>query len=366
MLKTKNKVEFETTLKSLNQTIRKKSKLKKMAIGFTMIIGSIAAYDVAVTATNINHINSTINYKVENNTKLDNYSYFKEKMSTIPYSDTDFKRDLLTFEYMYGYKGNDNTAFQKASNFKKDNGIMLKAMLSLNSQYTNPGLVYGELDNITKNHSEKEVFDDDKYPDFNKKISQVYEKNKIYKKTFDDINMRKQLSNYLMISTDYNARTKRDVYNNLGKLLTENGFNKDIYFPDKEYSNRWDKAGEKYGYNSKEVEKVNEENKEIINKLNKDIKYYYESGNYDKLRELFKIGNSFSHVVALNPVDEIGNNYNIGIPVYMMFDYMINKRKIEPLDKIISQAQYVEKNIGHLTPEKEEYYKNGYFDILFR
>lgn len=366
MLKTNNKVKFETSSKSSNQTIIKKSILKRLAIGFVMVIGAIAAYDVTVTSTNIYHINSIINYKVENNAKLDNYSYFKEKMSNVPYSDADFKRDLLTFEYMYDYKGADSPTFQKASNFKKGDGVMLKTMLSLNTQYNNPGLVYSELNNITKNHSEKEVFSYDKYPEFNQKISQVYEKNKKYKKTFDDINMRKQMSTYLMISTDYNARTERNVYDNLGKLLVENGFNKDIYFPDKDYWEKKNDAYKKYGYSSKEVEKVNEENKEIINKLNRDIKYYYESGNYDKLRELFKIGNSFSHVVAINPVDEVGSNYSIGIPVYMMLDYMINQSNLEPFDKIISQAQYVEEKLGGLTSEKEEYYNNGYFDILFK
>jgi len=364
MLKTKNKVEFESRSKTLNQNIRKRSKLKKMVIGFAMMISSIAAYDVAVTATNIHHINSTINYKVENNAKLDNYNYFKEQMSTVPYSDADFKRDLLTFEYMYGYKGGDNPAFQKASNFKKDSGIMLKAMLSLNSQYANPGLVYSELNNITKNHSEKEVFDYDKYPELNQKISQVYEKDKIYKKTFDDVNMRKQMSTYFMISTDYNAQTERHVYDNLGKLLVENGFNKDIYFPDKDYLKKKNDAYKQYGYNSKEEKRVDEENIEIINTLNADIKHYYETGNYDKLRELFKIGNSFRHVVAIDPINEVGNNYNIGLPVYTILDYAINKN--DPMDKVISQAQYVEKNWGSLTKEKEEYYNKGYFEILFR
>lgn len=364
MLKTKSKSVFETRSTSVNKSIYKKSKLKKMIMGFAMMVGSIAAYDVAITATNIHHINSTISYKVENNAKLDNYSYFKEQMSAVPYSDADFKRDLLTFEYMYGYKGGDNPAFQKASHFTNGDGIMLKTMLSLNSNYNNPGLVYSELNNITKNHSEKEVFNYDKYPEFNEAISKVYNTDKKYNKSFDDINMRKQMSTYLMISVDNNAQTKRNVYNNLSELLAENGFNKDIYFPDEGYLKRKNEASDKYGYGSEEVKKVDQENIEIINQLNKDIKHYYESGNYDKLRELFKIGNSFRHVVAINPVDEVGNNYNIGIPVYVMLDYMINNT--DPMSNVISQAQYIEKNWGSMTKEKEGYYEKGYFDILFK
>ena len=207
------------------------------------------------------------------------------------------------------------------------------------------------------------MFDYDN-PDLNQKISQVYEKDKKYKKTFDDVNMRKQMSTYFMISTDYNAQTERHVYDNLGKLLVENGFNKDIYFPDKDYLKKKNDAYKQYGYNSKEEKRVDEENIEIINTLNADIKHYYETGNYDKLRELFKIGNSFMHVVAIDPINEVGNNYNIGLPVYTILDYAINKN--DPMDKVISQAQYVEKNWGNLTKEKEEYYNKGYFEILFR
>ena len=368
MLKTKNKVEFETKTKSLNKNIKRKSILKSIAMGFAMIVGSIAAYDVAITAANIKHTTFIVDYKVANDAKLNDYSTFKKMISAVPYSDADFKRDLLTFEYIYGYKGGDNPAFQKAFMFDKGVGVSLNRIMSVNMKIDNPIAYYSELEMLTRNHSEKEVFDVNKYPDFNKKIQEVYKKNTNYKANLNDVRLMKSVySNFILNDTFYYESNKK-MYDNLKQLLIENGFNGQTFFIDKSYIKNIKDVKKKtnYDYNSPELKKVYKENNEVVDLINQRVKTYYENGDYDKLKELFKIGNAFAHIAVVDPVNKMAGNYVLGTPIYMAIDYMMNKNDVDEEDNpIINQAKFYEKYFGNLTPEKEKYYKEGYDYILF-
>ncbi|EPP7234083.1 hypothetical protein ACTOJ1_001002 [Shigella flexneri] len=368
MLKTKNKVEFETKTKSLNKNIKRKSILKSIAMGFAMIVGSIAAYDVAITATNIKHTTFIVDYKVANDAKLNDYSTFKKMISSVPYSDADFKRDLLTFEYIYGYKGGDNPAFQKAFMFDKGVGVSLNRIMSVNMKIDNPIAYYSELEMLTRNHSEKEVFDVNKYPDFNKKIQEVYKKNTNYTADLNDVRLMKSVySNFILNDTFYYESNKK-MYDNLKQLLIENGFNGQTFFIDKSYIKNIKDVKKKtnYDYNSPELKKVYKENNEVVDLINQRVKTYYENGDYDKLKELFKIGNAFAHIAIVDPVNKMAGNYVLGTPIYMTIDYMMNKNDVDEEDNpIINQAKFYEKYFGNLTPEKEKYYKEGYDYILF-
>lgn len=378
MLKTKNKVEFETKTKSLNHTIKRKSILKTIAMGFAMIVGSIAAYDVAITASNIKHTTFIVDYKVANDAKLNDYSTFKKMISAVPYSDADFKRDLLTFEYIYGYKGSDNPAFQKAFMFNKGDGVSLNRIMSVNMKINNPIAYYSELELLTRNHSEKEVFDNNKYPEFNKKIQEVYKKNTKHKADLNDVRLMKSVySNFILNDTFYYKSDKK-MYDNLKQILIENGFDGQTFFIDKSYIKNINDVIKKtnYDYNSPEIKKVYKQNDEVVNSINQRVKTYYENGNYDKLKELFKIGNAFAHITVEDPVRKMAGNYVLGTPIYMTIDYMMNKKDVDEEDvneedvneednPIINQAKFYEKYFGNLTPEKEKYYKEGYDYILF-
>lgn len=361
MLKFGTKSLFSQKTSTAEKSVIKRKTWKPLVIGALCLFGGFATYDVAITASNIAHVNKMIDYKIANNASLDNYSSFKARVMAVPYSDAQFKKDLNTFEYMYGYKGTDNAAFNQYMWPDRPIGsdVELNAMLQMNARVDNPGELYKDIYNFTKGRDVKEMTDGRKYS-FYEGINAIHNKHKPYEKVLGDPEMMKAIRGNMSLSASYTyLHSERKIYDNLSKLLAEQGFNAQAYFPAKENVKKIDAVLGKP--DSPEKKAIYENYGNQVDKNNKALRAYYEKGDFKKLRELFKIGNGFSKVVVSDYIDSIKNDYNLG---YSFSSYLYQDEMLGTTN-FLKPAELYSKYTGSLTPEKEKIYKKDIFDIWF-
>lgn len=361
MLKFGNKTLFNQKTTNEEKSLIKRNTWKPIVIGALCLFGGFATYDVAVTASNITHINKMIDYKIADNASLDNYGSFKARVMAVPYSDAQFKKDLNTFEYMYGYKGTDNAAFKQYMwrDRPAGSGVELNAILQMNAKVDNPSELYKDIYNFTKGRDVKEMTDERKN-DFYSKINAIHDKHKLYKRVLGDTQMMKSIRASMSLSSSYTyIHSESKIYNNLSHLLAEQGFNAQAYFPTKEDVKKIEaRVGKSDSPEAKAVY-MNYDNQ--VDKNNEALRAYYEKGDFKKLRELFKIGNGFSTVVVSDYIDGIKNDYNVVAP---FSSYYFQKE--DSVFDLLKPAEIYSKYTGTLTSEKEKIYKKDIFDIWFR
>lgn len=361
MLKFGTKSLFNQKTTTAEKSVIKRKTWKPIVMGALCLFGGFATYDVAVTASNIAHINKMVDYKIADNASLDNYSSFKARVMAVPYSDAQFKKDLNTFEYMYGYKGTDNEAFKKYMwrDGPVGSGVELNSILRMNFGFDNPGELYKDIYNFTKGRDVKEMTGE-RERDFYSKINAIYDKHKPYKKDFSDPGMMKSIrANLSLVSSFTYIHSESKIYENLSQLLVEQGFNPHSYFSSKEETRKVESI---IGLSTSAENKVVFENyANQVDKNNIGLRTYYEKGDLKKLRELFKIGNGFSTVVVSDYIDGIKNDYKVVAP---FSSYYFQKE--DSVYDLLKPAEVYSKYTGTLTPEKEKIYKKGIFDIWYR
>ncbi|MDI6975974.1 hypothetical protein [Serratia sp. Se-RSBMAAmG] len=361
MLKFGNKTLFNQKTSNAEKSVIKRKTWKPIVIGALCLFGGFATYDVAVTASNIAHINKMVDYKIADRASLDNYSSFKARVMAVPYTDAQFKKDLNTFEYIYGYKGTDNAAFKKYMwrDGPVGSGVELNTMLQMNFNLDNLGEFYKDVYNFTKGLDVKKMTGE-REKDFYRKISAIHDKHKPYKKDFSDPGMMKAIRANLSLGSSYTyMHSESKMYDNLSQLLTEKGFNAQAYFPKKEDVKKLDAVIGKSG--SPEAKATYENYDNQMNKNNEALRAYYEKGDFKKIRELFKIGNGFSTVVVSDYIDGIKNDYKVIEP----FSSYYFKKEDSVFD-LLRPAEVYSKYTGTLTPEKEKIYKKDIFDVWYR
>lgn len=361
MLKFGTKALFGQKTMAAEKSVIKRKTWKPIVIGALCLFGGMATYDVAVTASNIAHINKMVDYKIADRASLDNYSSFKARVMAVPYTDAQFKKDLNTFEYMYGYKGNENVVFKNYMWRDRAVGsnVELNNMLVMNVRFDNPGELYKDIYNFTKGRDVKEMTGE-REKDFYNKISALHDEHRPYKKDFSDPGMMKLIRASLSLGSSYTyMHSESKIYDNLSQLLVEQGFNPHSYFQNKEDVRKVESI---VGLSTSAENKVIFENyAHQVDKNNRDLRAYYEKGDLKKLRELFRIGNGFSTVVVSDYIDGIKNDYNVIAP----FSSYYFKKEDSVFD-LLRPAEVYSKYTGSLTPEKEKIYKKDIFDVWYR
>lgn len=348
MLKTKN-IFYRTIsyAKTNSSKINKASLLKRVALGVSLSIAAIASWDVAVNLTNIKHVADMVDYKVYNNAQTNNYSNFKSKMEDIPYSDTDFNRDLNIFKAIY-IDGNES--FRNTIGY----GDGLDAILLLKYTYTDPVAYLKEMsfvnqesvDNLN-NHNPRSKLNAEK-------IQRITDKYKIKSDGFsyaDDLQAKKRAKSiFVVMNSDLNIaanNTYAPIYGNFERLLSEHGINKNMYLWTSAYMKV--KLGK---ISSKEYQSEQDKIDRGVALNIETLKQYYKNGDFDKLREVFRFGNAFTSVAVDQSLKE---NAHIGIPISaLLMTYFDND--YDYYDTMQEGAKAYQKMTGTLTPEKESLY----------
>lgn len=335
MILTKDKIKTKTNHK-INRGF-KKSILLAFMIPFIFTTG----WELSVVASQVVQVNNIIEYKANYYSQLENYKTFKAKIDGMAYTDSQFKEDLRLFKNMYMQDG--NTTFNHL--FNDDKG--LNSMLQMKYRYTDANKTLESIAYNTKGLSVNEAMK-------NKSVVDLYEDLKIN----DKKDLDKFRNSVLMLSS--NASEFGSVYagnvifNNLGKLLTENGYDPNTYFIDqnvwKEYRQIKNRTQANDFYENK-----------IIGNYNKQIeqmKVYYRNGETKKLREIFKIGHSFSQLLIDIPLENKNRDtYSGGDSISTYNNYIT-------FDQIIQLSQKYDGLRGTETKEKDKYY-NDHLGIKF-
>lgn len=335
MILTKDKIKTKTNHK-INRGL-KKSILLAFMTPFVFATG----WELSVVASQVVQVNNTIEYKTSYYSQLENYKTFKAKIDEIPYTDSQFKEDLRLFGNMYMQDG--NITFNNL--FSEDKG--LNSMLQMKYRYVDANKTLESIAYNTRGLSASDAVK-------KKSVIDLYEDIKTNdKKDFD-----KFRNSVLMLSSnasEFGSVYAGDViFNNLGKLLTEKGYDPNTYFIDQ---NLWKEY--------RQIKNRNQANRfyenEIIGNYNKQIqqmKVYYKNGETKKLREIFKIGHSFSQLIIDIPLENLNRDAYFGGNSISTYNNYIT------FDQIVQLSQKYDVLKGTKTKEKDKYY-NDHFGIKF-
>jgi len=333
MILTKDKIK---TNHKINRGL-KKSILLAFMTPFVFATG----WELSVVASQVVQVNNTIEYKTSYYSQLENYKTFKNKIDEIPYTDSQFKEDLRLFGNMYMQDG--NITFNNL--FSEDKG--LNSMLQMKYRYVDANKTLESIAYNTRGLSASDAVK-------KKSVIDLYEDIKTNdKKDFD-----KFRNSVLMLSSnasEFGSVYAGDViFNNLGKLLTEKGYDPNTYFIDQ---NLWKEY--------RQIKNRSQANRfyenEIIGNYNKQIqqmKVYYKNGETKKLREIFKIGHSFSQLIIDIPLENLNRDAYFGGNSISTYNNYIT------FDQIVQLSQKYDVLKGTKTKEKDKYY-NDHFGIKF-
>lgn len=335
MILTKDKIKIKTNHK-INRGL-KKSILLAFMTPFVFATG----WELSVVSSQVVQVNNTIEYKTSYYSQLENYKTFKAKIDEVPYTDSQFKEDLRLFGNMYMQDG--NITFNNL--FSEDKG--LNSMLQMKYRYVDANKTLESIAYNARGLSASEAVK-------KKSVIDLYEDIKTNdKKDFD-----KFRNSVLMLSSnasEFGSVYAGDViFNNLGKLLTEKGYDPNTYFIDQ---NLWKEY--------RQIKNRNQANRfyenEIIGNYNKQIqqmKVYYKNGETKKLREIFKIGHGFSQLIIDIPLE------NLNRDAYFGGDSISTYNNYITFDQIVQLSQKYDVLKGTKTKEKDKYY-NDHFGIKF-
>lgn len=371
MILTKNK----TVLNEKHKTKFKKSSfIKKSIIGGAILFSAIFSWEVSVTLTNSINISNRIDASIDNFAGMNNYDNFKTRINNTPYTEQQFQRDLKLFGYIFE---NNNTPLMQVKYGKYElYNFMIDRIVLKNENIDKTFLSMINESNKFKNENiDITAFGNKKYSNFFKPTSFYSSENEKIKSTYRSALFRFNGDHPSMGDAVLIDNT---IYENIRKLIKEEGLSEDALYIGKDKRKEYMKAlakvmGGKESYKNegeymKALDKLDYDfYKEKTESLNK-IKEYYKNGNYEKIRRIFKVLNGFSVLIF----DDIVNKNNFetyGVrPSYIVEEKMKDLGLIEK-DKYdedsesfkkyyIDDARKVAKIKGTYNQESKKYY-NG-------
>ena len=348
MILTKDKTINSSKIKKLYK--KPLSKIKKALLTIAVISGLFVAGNAVIFSSDVIKTSNLVKEKIEYYNNLNSYNNFYKAMEAVPYTEADFKKDLSLFEYLYV---NNNAVSDKVFNTKE---VGFYNFTEMKLKYLDRQEFFPQ---FLKETSSMNYSDNDN--GYN-----PYQKARIYKELLNDKNggvvkfNRILSSTFMMGSNNHliNYPLIKDELNNIRQYTLSKGFSADLYsVPTSLISKNLE---EEKIYNDKNEfakskesrEKFFEEKKRIGEYNMKTLLNYYKNKDYDKLREVFKIGNAYSKVMIENAptLERKGlyfNNMNVGISGYI-------SGYIDPSEFV---SKYSEMQ-GLVNQENRQYYEN--------
>lgn len=346
----------EKTIKSSKiKTCYKKpfNKMKKSLFTLAIASGLFVAGNTVIISSDVVKTSNLVKEKIEYYNNLNSYNNFYKAMEAVSYTEADFKKDLSLFEYLY-VKNNavsDKVLNTKEVGFYNFTEMKLKYLdrQEFFPQFLKETSLMNYSDNISDNNS------------YN-----PYKKAGIYKELLNDKNggvvkFNRILSSQFMMGDNnhlINYSLVKDELNNIREYSLRKGFSADLYSvptalisknleEEKRYNENRD-----FGKSRESRERFFEEKKRIGEYNMRTLLSYYNNKDYDKLREVFKIGHAYSKVMIENAptLERKGlyfNNMNGDISGYIS-SYM----DISPLVLKYSEMK------GLVNQENKQYYEN--------
>lgn len=325
-------------------------KMKKALFGVAIISGLFVTGNAVILSSDVVKTSNLVKEKIEYYNNLNSYNNFYKAMEAVPYTENDFKKDLSLFEYLY-VKNNavSDVAFETEK-------VGFYNFTEMKLKYSDRQEFFPQFLKETSSIN---------YSD-NKNVYNPYQKIGIYKEVLNDKNVgvvkfNKILSSTFMIGSNnhlINYPLIKDELNNIRQYTLSKGFSADLYSvptilisknleEEKEYN-----ENKEFKKSKESREKFFEEKKRIGEANLRILLSYYNNKDYDKLKEVFKIGNAYSKIMIENAptLERKGlyfNNMNEGISGYMS-SYI----DISPLVLKYSEMK------GIVNQENKEYYEN--------
>lgn len=325
-------------------------KMKKALFGVAIISGLFIAGNAVILSSDVVKTSNLVKEKIEYYNNLNRYNNFYKAMEAVPYTENDFKKDLSLFEYLY-VKNNavSDVAFETEK-------VGFYNFTEMKLKYSDRQEFFPQFLKETSSIN---------YSD-NKNVYNPYQKIGIYKEVLNDKNggvvkFNKILSSTFMMGSNnhlINYPLIKDELNNIRQYTLSKGFSADLYSvptilisknleEEKEYN-----KNKEFKKSKESREKFFEEKKRIGEDNLRILLSYYNNKDYDKLKEVFKIGNAYSKIMIENAptLERKGlyfNNMNEGISGYMS-SYI----DISPLVLKYSEMK------GIVNQENKEYYEN--------
>ncbi len=350
MILTKDKTINSSKIKK-RYNKRPLKKMKKALFGVAIISGLFVAGNAVILSSDVVKTSNLVKEKIEYYNNLNSYNNFYKAMEAVPYTEDDFKKDLSLFEYLYV---NNNAVSDKVFNTKE---VGFYNFTEMKLKYLDRQEFFPQFLKETSSMN---------YSDNNNNGYNPYKKARIYKELLNDKNggvvkFNKILSSTFMMGSNnhvINYPLIKDELNNIREYTLSKGFSADLYSVPTNLISKNLEEEKIYDQNrdfekSKESrERFYEEKKRIGEANMKTLLSYYKNKDYDKLREVFKIGNAYSKVMIENAptLERKGlyfNNMNEGISGYMS-SYI----DISPLVLKYSEMK------GIVNQENKEYYEN--------
>lgn len=373
MILTKNKTLFKNNEKT---SLKKRSLIKRNIIGGAILFSAIFSWEVSVTLTNSINISNRIDASINHFSGLYNYENFKAKINMIPYTDKEFQKDLKIFGYIFG--NNDIPLMKiKYGNYEMRNFMVDRAILKNKNidEIFNPIIV--EASKFKNDKIDYKDYGNEKYSKFFDLSRLIYNVNKKQRLDYNSASIRLNGTLGKVVFID------DKIYENIRQLIKETGFSEDLLYLGKNKNEEYMKAlsgiiGHEKSYKNKNdyekaLNKVDYdfigERKESLDK----IKEYYKNGDYEKLKDIFRILNGFSYIVVddianKDRFDEYGIRPSLLIEEEMRKIGLIEDEKDEGSESFkkyfMDDARRVAKIKGTYNQESKKYYDGKEFIIL--
>lgn len=296
MILTKEKTKIK------NKIFNKKPfyRIKNILLAISIASGLFITCNAVIFSTNVIKTSNLVESKIGYYNNLNNYSNFYKAMESVPYTENDFKKDLSLFEYLYVKNNSVSNAIFHTDKVGFYNFIEMRLKYSDRQDFLPKFLKETSFMNTN------DIVDENSYKTL--KSIRVYKEllndnkggalkfNRIISSTFI-LGGNNNLSNFNLI---------KDEINNIREYTINKGFSPDLYSISANLISR--NIEEEKLYNNKEdYTKVKESRDKFSKEKNRlgeanisTLLGYYNNKEYDKLREVFKIGNAFSKVMIEN------------------------------------------------------------------
>lgn len=369
MILTKNKALFKNNTKN---TFKKRSLIKKSLIGSSILFCALLSWEASVTLTNSINISNRIDASITHFSNLGNYENFKSKINSIPYSDKEFERDLKLFGYIF--ENNDIPLMKmKYGSYEVRNFMIDRVVLkneNIDKIFTP---IIFEANKFRNDKIDYKNYNNERYSNFHNLTSLNYNINedKILDYRSASLRLNGVLGKQLIIDDK--------IYENIRQLIKEKGFSEDLLYLGKDKQIEYTKALSKV-IGSEESYKSKHDYEEALNKVDykftgekkeslDKIKEYYKNGDYQKLKDLFRVLNGFSYIVVdeiknKNKFEEYGVRPSLLVEAGLQKIGIINENDYLFKRYYINDAKRVAKIKGTYNKESKKYYDGKEWVIL--
>lgn len=362
MLKTQN--IFSTKFKNTSSIFKfKKSWPKKFFTGFLLITAAVTALEFSTMNSTAIKYDNIVSYKVNLYNSLINYNNFKTQINNFKYTDDDFKKDMITFKYIYEH--NDNKAYKEVIKYNTVNYASGLASIVANSdRYVDINTTYKNTLIKTQNIKLEDIVESSMRDSvgihyrFKSEIYDLLKTDESIKYSKDRMKQNKIISSSFRLGNNYANYDKAlsadgRIYDNLQKLLKEKGYNENLLVLPYSFVSTKNAA---YNTGKSEQDRYFNTVKTYQNNSDKILLSYYQSGNMEKLRELFKINRAFKYLMVdksiednVKDINSLYNDYTISA----IASYKLNTGLYENIIYDISKFK------GDVSPEKSPYYEDS-------